>query len=67
MESEKSLERDTKSVPDSAGDRRTGSVGERPELAGSRDSDARSPGTKHKSEEQAVEDEIAGYSDSEPA
>ncbi len=42
MESKKSLMRDLKSAPDSEGDRRAGSVGEKPELAGSRDSADRS-------------------------
>jgi len=46
MESRKSLIRDLKSAPDSEGDRRGGSVGERPELAGSRDSGDRSVGSK---------------------
>jgi hypothetical protein len=46
MESKKSKIRDLKSAPDSEGDRRAGSVGERPELAGSRDSGDRSVGSK---------------------
>jgi hypothetical protein len=46
MESKKTVLRNLKSDPDSTGDRRAGSVGERPELAGSRDSDRRSVGSK---------------------
>ena len=41
MTSKKSQRRAMKSSEDSAGDRRSGSVGERPALAGSRDSDGR--------------------------
>jgi hypothetical protein len=46
MESKKKAIRDVKSDPDSTGDRRAGSVGERPELARSRDSGERSVGSK---------------------
>ncbi|MFL6450260.1 MAG: hypothetical protein ACJ746_21660 [Bryobacteraceae bacterium] len=48
MESRKTVMRDLKSNPDSAGDRRAGSVGERPELAGSRDNEDRSARSKRK-------------------
>jgi len=46
MESKKTVIRNLKSDPDSEGDRQAGSVGERPELAGSRDSGDRSVPSK---------------------
>lgn len=45
MSSEKSAIRTSKSVEDSSGDRRAGSVGENPELAASRDNGERSVGS----------------------
>jgi len=48
MDSKKTAIRNVKSDSDSEGDRRTGSVGERPELAGSRDSGDRPGPSKHK-------------------
>jgi hypothetical protein len=46
MASRKTAIRNLESAPDSEGDRRAGSVGERPELAGSRDKEGRSAGSK---------------------
>ena len=65
MESKKSVIRNLKSEPDSEGDRRAGSVGERPELAGSRDSGDRSVGSKHTGSESDVNssDPILGSED----
>jgi hypothetical protein len=65
MDSEKTKRRADESVPESSGDRRAGSVGERPELAGSRDSGDRSAGS-HKRGKHSVEDEIAGDSANDP-
>jgi hypothetical protein len=48
MDSKKTTIRKVKSDSDSEGDRRAGSVGERPELAGSRDSGDRPAPSKHK-------------------
>ena len=65
MDSKKSDLRDEKSAESSAGDRRaggTGSVGERPDLAGSGDrSGARSKSRKH-----AIEGEIADDTGNDP-
>jgi hypothetical protein len=58
MESQKNRLRDLKSTRDSSGDRRAGSVGERPELAGSRDNDERS--AKSKRVHSTVDDEVPG-------
>jgi hypothetical protein len=48
MGSEKSIRREYKSESNSSGDRRAGSVGERPELAGSRDNADRSSEAEQK-------------------
>jgi hypothetical protein len=65
MKSTKSAMREAKSEAESGGDRRAGSVGERPELAGSRDSGNRSVGSR-KSRGHSVEEEISDQSDSGP-
>ncbi len=65
MDSKKSDLRNEKSAESSAGDRRAGSVGERPDLAGSRDSGDRS-GTRSKTRKHAIEDEIAGDAGNDP-
>jgi hypothetical protein len=65
MTSKKSAERKLKSIATSGGDRRTGSVGERPELAGSRDDGDRSIGASKK-RGPSIEDEIAGDSANDP-
>ncbi len=66
MDSEKSRRREEKSSSESTGDRRTGSVGERPDLAGSRDDGDRSVGSHGKTRKHSIEDEIAATSSNEP-
>lgn len=66
MDSEKSAGREAKSTPESSGDRRTGSVGERPDLAGSRDSGDRSVGSSKKKSSHSIDDEIAGTAENDP-
>ncbi len=65
MDSKKSDLRDEKSAEHSAGDRRGGSVGERPDLAGSRDSGDRTS-TSSNTRKHAIEDEIAGEAGNDP-
>ena len=65
MKSRKSAIREVKSEADSSGDRRAGSVGERPELAGSRDNGDRSVGSR-KASRHSIDDEIASESGQDP-
>lgn len=64
MHSEKDAMRHEKSETSSAGDRRTGSVGERPDLAGSRDSGNHSVGSRSK--KHSIEEELDGSTGNDP-
>lgn len=66
MSSRKTEIRDDESAKDSSGDRGAGSVGERPDLAGSRDSGNRTPGSHRKSGHHTIEDEISGDTANDP-
>ncbi len=63
MESEKSAIRKEKSESESAGDRRTGSVGERPDLAASRDSGNHTVGSRKK---HSIQEELDGTTGNDP-
>jgi hypothetical protein len=66
MDSEKSTERNHKSAAESTGDRRTGSVGERPELRASTMGGDRRAGSTSEKKKRSIEDEIAGDTANDP-
>lgn len=66
MSSEKTSARVRKSIPDSAGDRRTGSVGERPELSRGKTGGDRHGGSIAERDQFSIEDEIAGATSNDP-
>ena len=66
MSSEKSGTRVRKSIPDSAGDRRTGSVGERPELSRGKTGGDRHGGSTSEREQSSIDDELAGDTTNDP-
>ncbi len=66
MNSEKTRARVRKSIPDFTGDRRTGSVGERPELSRGRTGGDRHGGSTAKRDQPSIEDEIAGDTTNDP-
>ena len=66
MNSEKQTQRKDESVAESTGDRRTGSVGERPELTGSTTGGDRRAGSTSETKKRSIEDEFAGDTANDP-
>jgi hypothetical protein len=66
MDSEKSTKRNVESVTESAGDRRTGSVGERPELRANTTGGDRRAGSTSETTKYSIEDEFAGDTANDP-
>jgi hypothetical protein len=64
MDTAKSSHREQESQSDSTGDRRTGSVGERPDLAGGKDSGNRTPASKPK--KNSTQQELDGETGNDP-
>ena len=66
MGSDKSQKRENESVEESAGDRRTGSVGERPDLTASTIGGDRRAGSTSEKRKHSIEDEFAGDTANDP-
>ena len=66
MDSSKSAERKDESAAESTGDRRTGSVGERPELTASTTGGNRRSGSTSETHKHSIEDEFAGDTANDP-
>ncbi|MBV8709597.1 MAG: hypothetical protein JOZ45_13895 [Acidobacteriaceae bacterium] len=66
MDTEKSTKRKNESTAESTGDRRTGSVGERPELTASTIGGDRRAGSTSESKKRSIEDEFAGDTTNDP-
>ncbi len=59
MDSHKTISQREKSAPDSGGDRRAGSVGERPELAANTTGGDRRSGTPGEKHKHSLDDELS--------
>lgn len=66
MDTEKSTKHKDESNAESTGDRRTGSVGERPELAASTTGGDRRVGSTGEMKKRSIEDEVAGNTANDP-
>lgn len=66
MDSDKSAKRKDESVVESTGDRRTGSVGERPDLTASTIGGDRRAGSTSETKKPSIEDEFAGDTANDP-
>lgn len=66
MASHKSKSREDESASESSGDRRTGSVGERPELTASTIGGDRRAGSTSEKKKHSIEDKFAGGTANDP-
>jgi hypothetical protein len=66
MDSEKTAKKKDESASESTGDRRTGSVGERPELTASTIGGDRRSGSTSETKKHSIEDEFAGDTANDP-